>query len=1008
MPAASARCLRPALIAVFWLWLWVLPGFATNTISWYSRSWQSDEGLPNNTISGIAQTPDGYLWLGTPSGLARFDGIQFEEFSPTNFIGPPNRGAIAMMLARNGALWLALDRGAVVRLQAGESRVYAADLPDAIPNGMAEDAQGAIWAAYRSGEVFRIHDSKVARLTDREGLPPGRDICALASDSGGRIWFAKGGEFGTISNGMFTTIHRIDSAPSRLAASKAGGVWLLSGFRVFKAQPNGDLADMGEFRPERGGTIGTVLLEDREGALWIGTSFSGLLRRGEFGFETVGTSHAEIISLAEDREGNLWVGTGGGGLNCLRRRAITLESLEAGLPYAAVQSICEDAGGTIWAATRNGTLARRSAGRWTALTAADGWPEDATCVTADGRGRMWIGTRLHGLTCWQDGRFVSWGNPAELRGETLHTLLVSRRGDLWIGEETPHAIQRLRDGKLHTFAVPQDCRVIRAMTEDAAGTIWAGTSKGMLFRVSGEEIKEVNLRPADELASIRCLSAAADGTLRIGYAGWGIGSLKEGRYTEIGAGQGLFDNYISHLVSDGRGWLWFGANRGIFRVSENDLADVAAGRSQRVRSFHYGRSQGLPSLQGTFGDCPDVLRSRDGRLWIPMRTGLAVVHPEWIEESLEPPPTLLNRVSVDDQIRAWYGGILPGIRQGSNEVLNLNSKELELRLPPQHRRLEFHFAAMSFTAPENVQFRYRLEGFDEGWIEAGSKRMASYSRLSAGDYLFQVAASDASGEWSRTPATLRFQVAPFFYHTWWFRLMVLGVFTLSVIAVVRYVSFRRLHRQLRALEELASLHKERARIAKDIHDDLGANLTQIALLGDLARQDQTRGDRAAERIATISATARQAIKSLDEIVWAVNPRNDTLAHLLDYAGQFALDYLRLAGIRCRIDFPGQPPPRELSTDIRHNVFLAIKEALHNIVKHSGATEVWFRAVIAGDHLELRVEDNGKGFVQPPDDALADGLRNMRQRLGELGGNCDVASRPGSGTTVSLRLPWPHE
>jgi signal transduction histidine kinase len=322
--------------------------------------------------------------------------------------------------------------------------------------------------------------------------------------------------------------------------------------------------------------------------------------------------------------------------------------------------------------------------------------------------------------------------------------------------------------------------------------------------------------------------------------------------------------------------------------------------------------------------------------------------------------------------------------------------------------LDFEFAAPSFTAPENVQFRYRLENFDDDWIEAGTKRTATYPRLSAGNYVFRVIACNSDGVWTKTGAALGISVTPFFWQTWYFRGATLAGFTLAIVTIVRYVSFRRLHRRLRTLEQQASLHNERARIAKDIHDDLGANLTQIALLGELAQQDRGEPEKAGERVNTISATARQAIKSLDEIVWAVNPRNDTLAHLIDYAGQFALDYLRLAGIRCRLDFPEQPPPREISTDIRHNLFLAIKEALNNIVKHSQASETWLRAHATDQELQISIEDNGRGFAGAPDDALADGLRNMRQRLEEIRGECKIQSQPGTGTKVTLRMPWPLE
>jgi signal transduction histidine kinase len=389
-----------------------------------------------------------------------------------------------------------------------------------------------------------------------------------------------------------------------------------------------------------------------------------------------------------------------------------------------------------------------------------------------------------------------------------------------------------------------------------------------------------------------------------------------------------------------------------------------------------------------------------------METALAVVSPAGLNKKLKPPQALLTRVTVDDQMVAQYRGILPGPTPFDG-VTDLANAQVKLELPPAHRRLEIEFAALSFYAPGNIQFRYRLRGLDENWVEAESRRSATYSRLPSGHYVFEAVACNSDGDWNASGASFSLVVNPFYWQTWWFRLGLLLAFSAGIIATVRYVSFRRLQQQLRILQQQAAVQKERARIAKDIHDDLGASLTQIAYLGELAQLNRHEPEKVEERISNMSTTARQAVKSLDEIVWAVNPRNDTLAHLIDYINQFAFGYLRLAGIRVRLDFPDHIPQRELSADLRHNIFLTVKEALHNVVKHANATEVRLSASVTEQALEIGVEDNGSGFVCEPVDALADGLRNMRQRMSDIGGECRVESQSGSGTKVILRLPWPE-
>jgi signal transduction histidine kinase len=384
-----------------------------------------------------------------------------------------------------------------------------------------------------------------------------------------------------------------------------------------------------------------------------------------------------------------------------------------------------------------------------------------------------------------------------------------------------------------------------------------------------------------------------------------------------------------------------------------------------------------------------------------MRSALIMIDPAKLRENSDPPPVLMQRVAVDDQTVASDASLKSIIRN----AIDVQSPNLVLQVAPHHRRLEFDFTALSFSAPENVHFRYQLEGFDNDWIEGNAQRSVIYSRLAAGNYRFRVKACNSDGVWNESGATVALNVAPFFWQTWWFQCSALGAFAFVVAATVRYVSFRRLRMKLRLLQQETALEKERARLARDLHDDLGSRLTEIVLLSGLALEEGGTPEKAGERVEQIAATARTGIKSLDETVWAVNPRNDTLPHLIDYISGFAPRFLESAGIALRIDAADRLPPRVVSAETRHNVLLAVKEALNNVVRHAQAKEVWLRVSVDDERVRVAVEDNGRGFEKEPDDALADGLRNMRQRMQEIGGEVEIKSSPGAGTAIRFIFPW---
>jgi signal transduction histidine kinase len=337
-----------------------------------------------------------------------------------------------------------------------------------------------------------------------------------------------------------------------------------------------------------------------------------------------------------------------------------------------------------------------------------------------------------------------------------------------------------------------------------------------------------------------------------------------------------------------------------------------------------------------------------------------------------------------------------------------------LRIPPGRKRFEFRYTGLSFTVPEKVRFQYRLEGLETDWVDAGIKRVVNYSYIPPGTYKFHVKACNNDGVWNDEGAELAFTVLPHFWQTWWFRVLATLTAAGAVAGSVLFETRRRMHRKLERLEHQRAIERERTRIAQDIHDDLGASLTRITLLSQNARSELDDPAQAAVDLDRIYGTARELTRAMDEIVWAVNPKHDTLDSLASYLGRFAQDFLGAAGIRCRLRLPLELPQWPLTAEVRHNLFLAFKESLHNAVKHAAATEVQVALKVEPASFVLSVKDDGCGFrpaspaaQTPPDPARSangNGLVNLRRRLKEIGGDCEIKSAPRAGTDVTFRVP----
>jgi signal transduction histidine kinase len=545
---------------------------------------------------------------------------------------------------------------------------------------------------------------------------------------------------------------------------------------------------------------------------------------------------------------------------------------------------------------------------------------------------------------------------------------------------------------------------ITALLPAREGGLWIGTGNGVLLHGDAhfKNVSTVKLAPRLSGKAILGLYESPDRTLWIGTAGAGLACLDAKGCSTWDSQDGLPDDIIPGVVGDDEGNLWLTTGKGLCRVPRAAVAkprqNGAMLTAKLLLDTEPGSSQTL-----NFGS-PRALRSPEGRLWFATGSGLVGIDTRGWQTEKPAPQIHLEAVLVDGQPLNLALAMPSGRRERASA----------LKLPASLGALEFQFTALSFEAPEKVKFRHKLDHFDPDWIETGPERHVTYGRLPTGRYEFRVTACNAEGVWNPTGAILAFIIPTPLWRTSW----ALGLYGLSaaggVAGTVRLVSHRRLRRRLARLEQQQSMERERVRIAQDMHDEIGSKLTKISFLSELAKVEVNGTGALADRIDSIADTSRDLLQALDEIVWAVNPRNDNLEQLGAYLSQYAREYFQNTPVECNVSLDGGLPQLSMSAELRHNLFLAFEESLNNVLKHSGASGVRIEIKVEAMRLQIIVSDNGRGFEAPmePQNAAAgvvgtgpegNGLVNMRQRLADVGGLCSIQSRVGQGTTVTLSI-----
>jgi signal transduction histidine kinase/ligand-binding sensor domain-containing protein len=955
---------RWTLAAAFLLLCAGSSGFSASPRVRYTldRVWTTYDGLPDDAVIALRQTRDGYLWLGTLHGLARFDGVRFSVFKQGDVPG--------------------LNSSRIVKIF--------------------EDSHTNLWLGTDTADVFRVEDGTADYIGVAKGAREGRLMSICEDPAGDVLVFAASGQWVQCDGGSLPLAYTntLLAKSDFVLASSRGGYWRLADHQIQKCRADTTATGPAWEYPWTNSPVSSAC-EDRDGNLIVGTLGEGVFWFDPAGKATQltrdhGLSSDFVLSLCVDHEGTLWVGTDGDGLD--RVKPQVFEVLE-GTRGALVQSACADGQGGLWFGINYG-INNGAVGYWK-----DGVLHQFTntqamvhrtvrAVLAENDQLVWVGT-LGGLFPLQSGGFGPNVLPEQASAipQQVSAIYEDRHGLLWVGTQGGLACWDRREWRTFTTRDGLAANAVHAVMDDGAGNLWVGTEGGGLSRLRDgvfTTFTTTNGLPGNNIFS---LYLDNEGVLWVGTDS-GLGRFDGTNWCGYSKREGLVSDSISYLLEDGRGYLWIGSDAGLMRVRKEALNNFTREKTRTVPVRAYGNPDGLPTGRCTFGSQPGAVQAADGTLWFPTIKGLVSVDPGRLLVNTNPPLVVIESAWVDNELQTANSLRAPPPRA--------------VTVPAGKEALDIFFTSLNLSAPEKTSFRYRLEHHETGWTHTTSaNRKAHYTRLSPGHYTFQVDACNEDGVWSASSATLAVTVLPPFWLTWWFLTLATGGILGLIVGSVHYVSTQRLQRQLESLRQKEALEKERARIARDIHDQVGANLTQVSLLGELVESDKERPEEVVNHARQISQTALETTRALDEIVWTVNPANDTLDGLVNYICKYTQEYLALAGLRYRLEVPERLPNTPITPELRHNVFLVAKEAVNNVVKHARATSTWLRLQPEPTRFVLEIEDNGRGLAEADEKKGRNGLRNMRKRMEDIGGQFEIGPGSEGGTRVRLVAPLPR-
>lgn len=946
-------------------------------VTYTERTWQMQDGLPEQTVQAFAQTQNRYLWIGTTGGLLRFDGARFVLYNRENTPAFTENNIFSLTVARDDSLWIGTEGGGLIRYRDGVFRSFSNN--DGLSNGFVravyQDRKGQVWIGTDNG-LFRLSGERVERVDNTDSVPA-LAVHAIQEDHQGQLWV--GGSKLLCLHGNTSLEYRLEGGGSEnrvksILETRDGTVWVGTISGLHRMVPGASDRAFHRVKETRG--VVRFLRETSDGTLWIGTIGHGIYKYRNRRFSQItapdNLPSNTALNLFEDAENNIWIGTQAGMLRLSKTPVRTVALPDAG-DYDA-ETVYQDPNGDLWIAAAN--LFRFRDGKATEVRFPGINGVRIRNVFRDSAGALWIGTEGRGVFRQSGAGLVHYTTKDGLVNNFVRAFLQGRDGSVWIA--TDEGVSRWRPEGFTSYQMRDGLCYFstRSLAEDHNGDIWIGTDRGVSRLHDGSFAKD----PATEGLKdekIWAIHEDSDGGLWFGTRSGGLYRWRFGRLNHYTTAQGLANNSIYEMLEDRKGDFWISGPNGISVINRHELDVIAEDPSHPLSLTLYGISDGLETTQMYGAEKPGGVVTSRGEVWFASNKGPVRISLDPSKPS-GPVPVVIDQVLADGLER---------------------SAHLPIALSPDNAKVELHYSVVLLRSQERVRFRYKLDGFDKSWTDDSSRRVAYYTNLPPGRYEFRVAAFEMNNPQQISETSVEIVQRPHFYRSWWF----LGCCVLILGGAVwggHRVQLRQLHARFQAVLN------ERARLAREMHDTLIQGCAGVsALLEAHSSLDGAETQAKDDLLDCARTQLRTTINESRAAVWDLRHGDGSATTIEPLLGNMTRQISHESGVPVEYQLLGKPFDLDQST--AHELLMVVREALHNAVRHGQPTKVQLNISFAENECSVQIRDNGIGF----DPALVlsssnghYGLVGIRERVKRLGGNFVLTSRSGEGTDLSFRVP----